>query len=102
MEKQRKKPRGILAEITKKFSKKIEGAIIRGVLEQVHWNRVQTTKILGISYKCLLYKIEQCGLNQDSHDQQPILDPAIMGELAREASCAIEKILKASKHRRRL
>src|SRR5207247_10591226 len=35
---------------------------IRDVLERVHWNRAEAARLLGISYKTLLYKIDQCGL----------------------------------------
>ena len=35
---------------------------IREVLERVHWNRAEAARLLGISYKTLLYKIDQCGL----------------------------------------
>jgi transcriptional regulator with GAF, ATPase, and Fis domain len=35
---------------------------IRAVLERVHWNRAEAARVLGISYKTLLHKIDQCGL----------------------------------------
>jgi DNA-binding NtrC family response regulator len=36
-------------------------AILRG-LEETHWNRVKTAKLLGISYRALLYKIKDAAL----------------------------------------
>ena len=36
---------------------------IKEVLERVRWNRAETARLLKISYKALLYKIRQCGLD---------------------------------------
>jgi two-component system response regulator AtoC len=35
------------------------------VLEQVRWNRVKAAKLLKISYRALLYKIKQVGLEPE-------------------------------------
>jgi transcriptional regulator with PAS, ATPase and Fis domain len=50
-----------LKEIRRKALDMVEREVISAVLEQTKWNRVHATKILQISYKTLLYKIE--GLN---------------------------------------
>ena len=41
---------------------RIEREVIEYVLDQTGWNRSQATKILGISYKTLLYKINELGI----------------------------------------
>jgi len=52
-----------LKEIAKKASMAAEAAAIKEVLERVRWNRAETARLLKISYKALLYKIRQCGLD---------------------------------------
>jgi two-component system response regulator AtoC len=37
---------------------------IRDVLMRVNWNRAEAARLLNISYKALLYKIDQCGLGR--------------------------------------
>jgi DNA-binding NtrC family response regulator len=32
------------------------------MLEHTHWNRKQAARLLGVSYKTLLQKIRECGL----------------------------------------
>jgi DNA-binding NtrC family response regulator len=34
------------------------------VLAQTGWNRVRTARLLNISYRALLYKIKEVGLDQ--------------------------------------
>jgi two-component system response regulator AtoC len=51
-----------LKEIARNAAREAERAAIRQVLEQVHWNRTEAARLLKISYKALLYKIDQCGL----------------------------------------
>ena len=51
-----------LKEIARRAAREAERAALKEVLDQVHWNRVQAARRLKISYKALLYKIEQCGL----------------------------------------
>ena len=36
------------------------------MLQQTRWNRKATAEILGISYKALLYKIKENGLDKAS------------------------------------
>jgi transcriptional regulator with GAF, ATPase, and Fis domain len=35
---------------------------IKDALERVHWNRAEAARLLGVSYKTLLYKLDRCGL----------------------------------------
>jgi transcriptional regulator with GAF, ATPase, and Fis domain len=51
-----------LKEIARQAAIDAQRAAIRDVLERVHWNRAEAARVLGISYKTLLYKIDQCGL----------------------------------------
>jgi len=42
-----------------------EKELIEKVLGQTRWNRRKAAQILDISYKALLYKIKDCGLNME-------------------------------------
>ena len=42
-----------------------EREAIARVLKETHWNRVRAAKLLGISYRALLYKIKDVGLAAD-------------------------------------
>jgi len=57
-----------LKEIAKKAAMAAEAAAIKEVLERVRWNRAETARLLKISYKALLYKIRQCGLDNPRPD----------------------------------
>src|SRR3990172_801617 len=47
-----------LKAVSREAAQKTEQELIRKVLDQTHWNRKETAKILGISYKALLYKMK--------------------------------------------
>jgi transcriptional regulator with GAF, ATPase, and Fis domain len=51
-----------LSDIGRRASVDAQRRAISEALEQVNWNRVAAARILGISYKSLLHKIDQCGL----------------------------------------
>lgn len=51
-----------LKQIKKKVNQKIEKELISYVLERTGWNRTKASKIMEISYKSLLAKIEEFGL----------------------------------------
>ena len=51
-----------LKKIKKKAIVRVEKEIISFVLEKTGWNRSKATKILNISYKTLLYKIKNLGI----------------------------------------
>ncbi len=42
------------------------GASLSPMLQQTRWSRKKTAEILGISYKALLYKIKDGGLDKAS------------------------------------
>ena len=54
-----------LKEIGRRASQAAEREAIGKTLEQTGWNRVRTARALRISYRALLYKIKQAGLNAD-------------------------------------
>jgi two-component system response regulator AtoC len=54
-----------LKEIARRASQAAEREAIGKTLEQTGWNRVRAARLLRISYRALLYKIKQAGLNAD-------------------------------------
>jgi two-component system response regulator AtoC len=52
-----------LKEISRRASQAAERDAISKMLEQTGWNRVRAAKALRISYRALLYKIKQAGLD---------------------------------------
>jgi len=59
-----------LKQVSREASRKAERGLILHSLEETHWNRKRTAKELQISYKALLYKMKQLGLDRpiDSPD----------------------------------
>ncbi len=53
-----------LKEIARRAATDAERRMIAAVLEQTNWNRRKAAKILDVSYKTLLYKIRECGLER--------------------------------------
>jgi two-component system response regulator AtoC len=54
-----------LKEVSKIAQRNAEKELIEKVLGQTRWNRRKAAQILDISYKALLYKIKDCGLNME-------------------------------------
>jgi two-component system response regulator AtoC len=52
-----------LKDIAREASRKAEREAILHVLEATRWNKSKAAKILKISYKALLYKIKDCGID---------------------------------------
>ena len=52
-----------LKEAAREASRHAERAMILNQLERTHWNRKRTARELQISYKALLYKLKQLGLD---------------------------------------
>jgi two-component system response regulator AtoC len=52
-----------LKEVGKRAAEVAEKEIIQSTLQETHWNRKQAAKLLRVSYKALLYKIEKYHLN---------------------------------------
>jgi two-component system response regulator AtoC len=51
-----------LREIARRGARDAERKALAEVLERVHWNRAEASRILKVSYKTLLNKISECGL----------------------------------------
>jgi len=54
-----------LKEVSKIAQRNAEKVLIEKVLGETRWNRRKAAQILDISYKALLYKIKDCGLNME-------------------------------------
>jgi two-component system response regulator AtoC len=59
-----------LKDIGKRAAQMAEREAILRALEQTHWNRVRAAKLLEISYRALLYKIKDAGLDRDRRGAQ--------------------------------
>jgi DNA-binding NtrC family response regulator len=53
-----------LREVKKEATREAESRLISAVLRDTGWNRRKAARILGISYKALLYKIKEYGLEE--------------------------------------
>jgi len=47
-----------LKEVARRAAREAEHVVIKHVLDEVRWNRVEAARRLKISYKALLYKIQ--------------------------------------------
>jgi two-component system response regulator AtoC len=57
---------GTLKDIGRSAAREAERELIARTLQQTRWNRREAAEILGISYKALLYKIKENGLDRAS------------------------------------
>ncbi|UCE86155.1 MAG: sigma-54-dependent Fis family transcriptional regulator [Deltaproteobacteria bacterium] len=55
-----------LREVGRRVSRVAERETIERVLARTGWNRKQAARLLGVSYKTLLQKIKDCGLEPDA------------------------------------
>ncbi len=55
-----------LKDISREAARQAERELIARMLQHTRWNRKETAEILGISYKALLYKIKENGLDKAS------------------------------------
>jgi len=53
-----------LKELGKRAAEAAEKDVIQNVLQETHWNRKEAARLLRVSYKALLYKIEKYHLNE--------------------------------------
>jgi two-component system response regulator AtoC len=64
-------PSGSLKDASRAASRVAERAMILNQLQRTHWNRKRAARELQISYKALLYKLKQLGLDgADSTEEQ--------------------------------
>jgi two-component system response regulator AtoC len=59
-----------LKDITRKAVRKIERNIILKVLQANQWNRKKAAKSLNISYRALLYKLKETGLQAEDDSEE--------------------------------
>jgi DNA-binding NtrC family response regulator len=55
-----------LKEVGRRVAIEAERDAIRRMLHKTHWNRKQAAKLLNVSYKTLLQKIRECGLEPEA------------------------------------
>jgi len=60
-----------LKDISRKAALAAERQAILDALEQTRWNRMRAAKLLKISYRALLYKIKDAGLEQERRAPSP-------------------------------
>jgi len=72
-----------LKKLTRQAVHELERKVILKVLQANHWNRKQAARILGISYRALLYKIREAGLPANRSARRPV-------EAAAPAVAAVE------------
>jgi two-component system response regulator AtoC len=53
-----------LKEVGKRAAEEAEREIIQTTLHETHWNRKEAAKLLCVSYKALLYKIQKYHLDE--------------------------------------
>ena len=53
-----------LADVAREAQLTAERTVISATLRQVHWNRRKAAQILGVSYKTLLNKIKETGIER--------------------------------------
>jgi DNA-binding NtrC family response regulator len=53
-----------LSEVAREAALAAERAVISDTLRQVHWNRRKAAVLLGVSYKTLLNKIKETGIER--------------------------------------
>jgi two-component system response regulator AtoC len=63
-------PSGSLKEAARAASRLAERAMILNQLERTHWNRKRAARELQISYKALLYKLKQLGLDGSDRPEE--------------------------------
>jgi two-component system response regulator AtoC len=59
-----------LKEVTRQAIRKIERNIILKVLQANQWNRKKAARALNISYRALLYKLKEAGLQTDDSEDE--------------------------------
>jgi len=64
-------PARSLKEAARAASRIAERAMILNQLERTHWNRKRAARELQISYKALLYKLKQLGLDGSDRPEEP-------------------------------
>ena len=64
-----------LKSIARRAARDAERIAIADMLQRTRWNRAKAARLLGISYKALLYKIVDCGLATKDDGEAPAAIP---------------------------
>ncbi len=64
-----------LKKLTRQAVRELERKVILKVLQNHHWNRKQSARTLGISYRALLYKIRDAGLPSNRQAKRKQAEP---------------------------
>jgi two-component system response regulator AtoC len=73
-----------LKSIARRAARDAERIAIADMLQRTRWNRAKAARLLGISYKALLYKIVDCGLATKDDGEAPapiVVEPPAPREL---------------------
>ena len=73
-----------LKDVTRQAVRKIERTIILKVLQAHQWNRKKAARALNISYRALLYKLKEAGLQVDADEPETELENGFVPEPALE------------------
>jgi two-component system response regulator AtoC len=60
-----------LREVARRAARDAERKALAEVLERVHWNRAAAARLLKVSYKTILSKIAECGLDPKTMPPRP-------------------------------
>ena len=60
-----------LREVARRAAREAERKALAEVLERVHWNRAAAARLLKVSYKTILSKIAECGLDPKGPPPRP-------------------------------
>jgi two-component system response regulator AtoC len=60
-----------LREVARRAAREAERKALAEVLERVHWNRAAAARLLKVSYKTILSKIAECGLDPKTMPPRP-------------------------------
>jgi len=61
-----------LKHVAKQAIREMESNVILRVLRENKWNRRKAAQVLNISYRALIYKIQEAGLSQRSHRRNSV------------------------------
>ena len=64
-----------LKEVTRRTVRRVERKLILKVLKENLWNRKKSARILNISYRALLYKLKESGLQSDNLSEVALTAP---------------------------
>ena len=57
------------SKVHREAARRAEAKVITKALEMTNYNRKKAAELLNISYKSLLYKIKECGINKRKNSE---------------------------------